>query len=166
MPWALGGLDLGDDLLEIGPGPGLGTAALRERCERLTSIEVDAQLADSLAERMQGTNVSVIHADATDMPFEDDSFSGAVAFTMFHHVPSMDLQDKLFAEAHRVLRPGAFFAGSDSVGSPAFALIHLFDTLVPVDPDTLAGRLEAVGFREISVQRAGGSFSFRARRLN
>ncbi len=156
MPWALGDLDLGDDVLEIGPGPGLGTDALKLRCERLSSIEVDQRLAEALAERMHGSNVTVLHADATDMPFEDTSFSGAVAFTMLHHVPSRELQDRLFSEAHRVLRPGAYFVGTDSVWSPAFALVHLFDTLVPVDPDTLEARLESVGFEGVSVRRGGG----------
>lgn len=164
MPWALGDLDLGDDVLEIGPGPGLGTDALKLRCERLSSIEVDQRLAEALAERMHGSNVTVLHADATDMPFEDTSFSGAVAFTMLHHVPSRELQDRLFSEAHRVLRPGAYFVGTDSVWSPAFALVHLFDTLVPVDPDTLEARLESAGFEGVSVRRGGGSFRFRARR--
>ena len=166
MPWALGDLDLGDDVLEIGPGPGMGTDALRKGCSRLTSIEVDRRLADSLAERMRGSNVSVVHADATDMTFEDRSFSGAVAFTMLHHVPSPELQDRLFTETHRVLRPGGLFVGTDSVWSPTFALIHLFDTLVPVDPDALEGRLQSAGFERISVRRAGGSFSFRAQRAS
>ena len=166
MPWALGDLDLGDDVLEIGPGPGMGTDALRKSCSRLTSIEVDQRLADSLAERMEGSNGSGVHADATDMSLEDRSFSGAVAFTMLHHVPSPELQDRLFAETHRVLRPGGLFVGTDSVWSPAFALIHLFDTLLPVDPDALEGRLQSAGFERITVRRAAGSFSFRAQRAS
>ena len=36
IPWALDGVDLGDDVLEIGPGPGLATDLLRTRTQRLT----------------------------------------------------------------------------------------------------------------------------------
>jgi ubiquinone/menaquinone biosynthesis C-methylase UbiE len=50
------------------------------------------------------------------MPFDDESFSGAACFTMLHHVPSPEAQDRLFAEVGRVLRPGAPFAGTDSTG--------------------------------------------------
>jgi hypothetical protein len=31
LPWALDGQDLGDDVLEVGPGPGLTTDVLRRR---------------------------------------------------------------------------------------------------------------------------------------
>ena len=57
MPWVLDGVDLGDSALEIGPGPGLSTDWLRPRVPRLTTIEVDERLAQSLKRRMDGTNV-------------------------------------------------------------------------------------------------------------
>src|SRR5688572_28359013 len=76
LPWALKDVDPGDDVLEVGPGPGLTTDLLRQRFERLTSIEIAPLLALSLKRRMQGTNVTVMEGDATAMPFEDGSFSG------------------------------------------------------------------------------------------
>ena len=98
------------------------------------------------------------------MPFEDGRFSAAVSFTMLHHVPSPSLQDQLLAEVHRVLRPGGVFVGSDSLSSRSFEIIHWFDTLVPVDPDSFSGRLEAAGFEDIRVSTAASAFRFRARR--
>jgi 16S rRNA A1518/A1519 N6-dimethyltransferase RsmA/KsgA/DIM1 with predicted DNA glycosylase/AP lyase activity len=47
---------------------------------RLTAVEVRAALAEALATRMSGTNVEVVDADATHMPFPDDRFSAAVSF--------------------------------------------------------------------------------------
>ncbi|MHB8685447.1 MAG: SAM-dependent methyltransferase, partial [Dehalococcoidia bacterium] len=44
MPAVLRGLDLGGDVLELGPGPGLSTDWLRARVPHITSIEVDARL--------------------------------------------------------------------------------------------------------------------------
>ncbi|HZQ07582.1 MAG TPA: class I SAM-dependent methyltransferase, partial [Anaerolineae bacterium] len=96
LPWALEGVDLGQDVLEVGPGPGLTTDILRQRLARVTAIEIDPQLAAALKQRMNGTNVTVIEGDAAAMPFEDQKFSGAVSFTMLHHVPSPALQDQLF----------------------------------------------------------------------
>lgn len=164
LPWALRGVELGDDLLEVGPGPGATTDLLAGRTARLTSIERDPALARALAERKRGSNVRVVEGDATDMPFEDGAFSGAVAFTMLHHVPSPELQDRLLREVHRVLCPGGVFAGSDSTTSWLFRLVHVGDTLVPVEPQGFGRRLAAAGFRDVRVDPARGAFRFCARR--
>jgi SAM-dependent methyltransferase len=164
LPWVLRDLDLGDDVLEVGPGPGLTTDVLQRRTARLTSIEVDERLARALERRTRATNGTVVAGDATVMPFADASFSGAVSFTMLHHVPSPILQDRLLREVHRVLRAGACFAGSDSTVSLLFRAAHLFDIMVPVDPDIFAERLERAGFRDVAVRTGRGAFRFRARR--
>jgi SAM-dependent methyltransferase len=98
------------------------------------------------------------------MSFEDCSFSGAVSFTMLHHVPSAALQDRLLAEVCRVLKPGGVFVGTDSVYSLGFQLIHLRDTMVVIDPATFVARLEAAGFTQVSVKKAKRAFRFIARR--
>jgi SAM-dependent methyltransferase len=163
VPWALKGIEMGDDVLEIGPGPGMTTDVLRQRFARLTSVEIDHALAESLKQRMQGTNVQVVEKDATAMPFENGSFSGAVSFTMLHHVPSAEMQNRLLAEVFRVLQPGAMFVGTDSTWSRSFQLIHLFDTMVVVDPETFGKRLETAGFTDVSVKVVKSMFGFRAR---
>jgi hypothetical protein len=78
-------------------------------------------------------------------------------------VPSPALQDRLFAEVLLVLRPGGVFAGSDSQPSLRWRLIHLFDTMVVVDPRTLPERLRAAGFVEVEVE-VRDSLRFRARK--
>jgi SAM-dependent methyltransferase len=152
LPWALTDIDLGPDVIEVGPGPGLTTDELRHGVERLTAVELDADLAAALRERMQGTNVDVVQADATALPQESDRFSGAVSFTMLHHVPSNELQDRLFAELARVLAPGGVLALSDSLASDDLRAFHHDDTYNPVDPKTLPARLASAGFDGIDVQ--------------
>lgn len=164
MPSVLRGIDLGDDVLEVGPGPGLSTDWLRERVARVTSVEIDAKLAARLRERLAGTNVTVVEGDASAMPLPDASFSSALSFTMLHHV-ARDAQDRLFAEVARVLRPGGIFAGTDSTPSFTWNLYHLFDDRNPIDPMGLPARLEAAGFAEVSVRATGRGFSFRARKV-
>src|SRR5262249_41848827 len=85
LPWAIGDTDLGPNVLEIGPGPGLTTDLLRISAHRLTALEIDARLAASLSSRLKRSNVQVIEGDATKMPFRESEFSGAVSFTMLHH---------------------------------------------------------------------------------
>jgi len=164
VPWVVDDVDLGDDVIEIGPGPGMTTDALRRRVARLTSVEIDERLASRLAARLAGTNVTVVHGDATQLPFAAGTFSGATAMMMMHHVPSAVLQDRLLAEVCRVLRPGAVFTGSDSRWSRRFQLYHLFDTMTLVDPERFADRLLAAGFVGPQVDTARGRFRFRALR--
>ena len=54
LPWALGDIDLGDDVLEVGPGYGATTDVLAERLASLTAVEIDQELAARLKERFAG----------------------------------------------------------------------------------------------------------------
>jgi SAM-dependent methyltransferase len=163
VPPVVDGLDLGDDVLELGPGPGLTTDLLQSRVPRLTAIEIDDQLAGKLRARMTADHVEIVHGDASSMPFPDGRFSAVLCFTMLHHVPTDELQDRLFAEARRVLRPGGIFTGSDScTRSLRFRLFHLRDTLNLLDPDTLGARLESAGFSAVHVSRRPEQVLFRA----
>ncbi len=165
LPALLNDVDLGEHVIEVGPGPGRTTEWLSERVPRLTAVEIDSALADKLKERMAGTNVEVVEGDATQLAMGDSEFSGAVCFTMLHHVPSPQLQNRLFSEVCRVLRPGGLYVGSDSTPSLRWRLFHIADTCVPVDPQALQPRLEAAGFAEVAVNvRKEGGFSFRARK--
>ena len=164
VPWTLEGLELRGKILEIGPGYGATTEVLRTRVEQLVCVEVNPRLAQKLRLRTVEQNVIVLCQDATCMPLPDAMFDGAVCFTMLHHVPSPALQDKLLAEVARLLRPGAIFAGRDSLTSLRMRLLHLFDTLTPVDPSQLGGRLKAAGFADAQVDVAEGAFRFRARK--
>ena len=51
VPWLDDLGDLGDDVVELGPGPGLTTDLLRRRFDRVTAIELDPTLAAPLTER-------------------------------------------------------------------------------------------------------------------
>src|SRR5829696_4363438 len=146
LPFAFGpfsAAQLGHDVLEIGPGPGMTTDLVRLLVPRLTSIEIDPTLAAALHARVTGTNVEVVEGDATAMPFDDGRFTGAVTFTMLHHVPTVELQDGVLREVLRVLRAGGLLVANDSVRSDDLEALHVDDTYNPVDPSTLESRLSA-----------------------
>ncbi len=151
FPWVLEAGDLGDDVLELGPGPGLTTDMLKPRVVKLTALEIDPVLATALRHRLAGSNVTVVEADATDTGLEAARFSTVVCFTMLHHVPSAALQDMVFREAWRLLRSRGRFLGTDTLDSEATRELHVGDVFVPVEPDLLGARLEAAGFGDVSV---------------
>lgn len=152
IPWALTGVDLGDDVVEVGPGYGATTEVLQGLVPRLTSVEIDPALAAALVAQFAGTgHVEIVEGDATALTFADGRFSGATSFSMLHHVPTPAQQDRVFAEARRVLRDGGVFVAVDSLGSDDLCAFHEDDTYNPVDPETLADRMGAVGFAAVEV---------------
>ena len=164
VPWVFSGADLGQDILEIGPGPGLTTDLLRSRARRITAIEIDSSLAARLRSRLYGSNVEVVAGDATMMPFPDGRFSGGIAMTMLHHIPSPGLQNQLLHEVWRVLKPGGSFVGSDSLPSLAMRMLHIGDIYVPVSPDAFRIRLETVGFKVLEIETGASAFRFHAQK--
>jgi SAM-dependent methyltransferase len=162
LPWVLDGYQLGDDLLEVGPGPGLTTDILRRHTARLAAAELDPGLAGQLAARLAGGNVTVVRADAARLPFAAGCFSAAACLTMLHHIPSARQQDAALAEIARVLRPGGVLVGSDGLDTPERRRVHRGDIFVPVEPGTLTRRLHTAGFAEASVQVAGDRMRFAA----
>ena len=59
----------GDHVVEIGPGEGALTRPLLERLDRLTVIEIDRDLAASLAQEFSPQKLTVVVADVLDFDF-------------------------------------------------------------------------------------------------
>lgn len=165
LPWALGSAAPNEPALEIGPGPGATTDYLSNRVRSLSVLERDPLLAGKLRERFRGTNVHVVAGDGASMPFDSGSFRTVFCFTMLHHVPSARMQDRVIAEAFRVLAAGGTFVGTDSRASVRMTLFHWFDTIVIVDPGRFPKRLQEAGFSNARVELADGAFRFRAARV-
>jgi SAM-dependent methyltransferase len=162
VPWGLDGVALGGDVLEIGPGFGATTRLLSTRAPRLSVLELNERYCEKLRAAL-GNTVDITQGDATQMPYADGRFSAVVCFTMLHHIDPPGLQDRVFGEVARVLRPGGTFAGTDSLGVGwLFKLIHIGDTLAPIDPDRLPTRLRDAGLRDAAVDRGERSLRFQA----
>jgi len=144
-------VDLGDDMLEIGPGPGAATDWLRHRVARLTAVEIDETAAALLADRYAGTEVKIVTGSGAELMYPDGSFDSVGCFTMLHHVPTIAAQNKILSEAFRVLRPGGTLIGSDSLPSTDLHKFHAGDTYNPIEPATLLSRLQTLGFAEITL---------------
>jgi len=164
LPWLESVGELGDDVLEIGPGPGLTTDLLLTLTTRVTAVEVDPGLAAQLARRLAGSNVEVINASAERAGLAAGRFSAAACFAVLHHTETAAVQDGIFAELLRVLRPGGILVGSEGYDNERTRLAHAGEPFVPVDPDGLPRRLGAIGFTETGVEFGEFDFRFHARK--
>ena len=161
LPRLLAGVELGEDMLELGPGPGGATELLRRRVRRLTALELDEDAAGALAARHAGDNVRVVHGDCTNTGMRDESFDSIGTFTMLHHVPTDQQQHATLAEAFRLLRPGGMLIGSDSLASNDLHLFHAHDTYNPIEPAWLVVELMNLGFHPIALH-VGDEITFTA----
>lgn len=104
------------------------------------------------------SQVTIEHGDGQRLPYADASFDGAYT----QHV-TMNVADrpKFFAEAYRVLKPGAFFAltehGLGAKGNPHYPLPWSADGsgAYLVTPSETRAFLEAAGFKDIVVEDVG-----------
>jgi predicted methyltransferase len=68
-------------------------------------------------------------------------------------MPTLELQDELFAEVCRVLRPGGAFLVADALDQQVVRSRHHEEgeTFVPLDPASIEGRLRNAGFDDSTV---------------
>lgn len=136
---------LGHDVLEIGSGSGDIAARLRQGNPELaiTATDFDPAMVRAAARRLHVFgDVTVRGADATDLPFADDSFDSVLSCLMLHHVVEWE---KAIAEIARVLRPGGVFTGYDLTRTPMATAIHRLDRspfrlVNPEELDEVCGR--------------------------
>lgn len=163
LPGLARDVNLGQRMLEIGPGPGATTDWLRQRVDALTVVEIEPAAAAALRIRFAESNVEVVDGDASALPFDDGSFDSVGSFTMLHHVPTVALQNRVLAEALRVLKPGGTLLGSDSLPSNELHEFHVDDVYNPIDPTTLLARLQTIGFGAVTISVDYG-LTFKARK--
>jgi GT2 family glycosyltransferase/SAM-dependent methyltransferase len=90
------------DVLEIGGGRS-GLSAMLYPKAWVTNVDLDETSAESASN--QGPRVRFVAADATRLPFEDESFDAVTMFDVLAQIPN---DAEAAREARRVLRPGGW----------------------------------------------------------
>lgn len=128
LPWVVGREPIGPEALELGGGAGAMAAQLLARRPelRLTVTDVDEQMVATARARLArfADRARVQEADATALPFADESFDTVLSFIMLHHVVAWE---QALAEAFRVLRPGGALVGYDLLSTGLNRLVHRLD---------------------------------------
>jgi ubiquinone/menaquinone biosynthesis C-methylase UbiE len=85
--------------------------------------DYDEAMVEVAAQRLApfGARVECRQADATALPFPDNSFDTVLSWIMLHHTMAWE---NALAEAARVLKPGGRLIGYDLLASRPFQLLH------------------------------------------
>ena len=104
--------------VDIGCGEGHNTRLVARRGARMTALDICPTFVSHAREKEAGEPLGIEYhvASAVEMPFADASFDFATGFMSFMDIPE---QDRVIAEAHRVLKPGGFL--QFSICHPCFA---------------------------------------------
>jgi SAM-dependent methyltransferase len=104
--WALGRIDAGANLLEVGCGEGYGSNMFASKIGRVTGLDLNSDAVAHASERYGADNLSFTSYDGVTFPFEDGAFDSAVSFQVIEHV---DDDAAFVAQIGRVLAPGSSF---------------------------------------------------------
>jgi len=115
-PWALGRLEPGLRVLDLGSGAGTDSLVAVQMVGptgTVTGIDMTPEMlakARAAATEMGSTNVTFIEAEAEQLPFADESFDVVISNGVIDLIPD---KDAVFAELFRVLAPGGHIQIAD-----------------------------------------------------
>ncbi|GAB1542094.1 hypothetical protein NUACC21_47680 [Scytonema sp. NUACC21] len=104
--------------LEPGVGTGLNVLPLVRRGYFVTGIDISQEMLNQFRQKINGNppNLKLIHADAEQLPFPDNSFDVVLTVHMIHTVSDW----KVFLDdIDRVLKPKGFYLNCQWITPPA-----------------------------------------------
>jgi len=119
------------DILEVGGGQGGLTALLYPQAQ-VTNIDLSPQYAQ--APSNQQKRVHFVCGDATNLPFENQSFDTVTMFDVLEHIPD---DEKAVSEALRVLRPGGFILVSSPNENWRFPYYGFMKSICPSENEIM-----------------------------
>jgi SAM-dependent methyltransferase len=117
-------------IADIGCGPGHVARYLHDRGAHSAGFDLSPRMIDIATRTHPGIDFQV--ADMRSLPVADQSWGAIVAFYSIIHIPPAGLP-AVFAEFHRVLRPGGLALLSFHLGSELRHLDEWWDHAVSLD---------------------------------
>jgi SAM-dependent methyltransferase len=156
----------GAHVLDIGCGLGGPARYIAQRFQcRVSGLDITKPFVDAAnkltALLRMDEQVQVRLGDGQQLPYPDASFDGAYAQHVTMNVPD---RPRFFAEAWRVLKPGAFFAltehGLGPTGSPHHPVPWSEDGsgAYLISPEETRTLLDRAGFKDFSIEETGAKY--------
>jgi SAM-dependent methyltransferase len=133
------GIQTGESVLELGPGPGAFTVAAARRAGpqgRLIALDIQPKMIAQVERRVREeglANVETHVASAHDLPLGDESVDRAFLITVLPEIPD---PTRALAELWRVLQPGGLLSVTEEFYDPDYRFL----------PETVR-LIEGAGFR-------------------
>jgi ubiquinone/menaquinone biosynthesis C-methylase UbiE len=113
IPMLLGEMPSAGPCLEIGVGTGRIALPLARAGMSMVGVDISREMLRTLVDKMDTSNLTIVVADATRLPFSANSFASAIAAHVFHLIPSWTIA---VAELLRVVRPDGVILASRGGG--------------------------------------------------
>ena len=107
--------------VEIGSGLGRVCLALSERFDAVTGVDISPEMVARARELVPEPRVQFVVGDGDSLRgVEDASADLVLSFTVFQHIPSVEVIEHYIVDAGRVLRPGGLFVFQWNNGGNAY----------------------------------------------
>lgn len=119
------GIQPGERVLELGPGPGAFSVEAARRAEpggTLVAVDVQPQMIAAVERKVQEASVANVEtrvASAYELPLEDESVDRAFLVTVLPEIPD---RQRALVELGRVLRPGGVLSITEEFLDPDYPL--------------------------------------------
>jgi SAM-dependent methyltransferase len=119
------GIQPGERVLELGPGPGAFTVGAARRTEpggSLVAVDIQPKMIAAVERKVKEaglTNVETRVANSYELPLEDESVDRAFLVTVLPEIPD---QQRALAELRRVLKPGGTLSITEEFLDPDYPL--------------------------------------------
>jgi SAM-dependent methyltransferase len=152
--------------LDLSCGPGVFTRAMASANpgDWVVGLDISRAMLDVAARRVHGYgNIGLVRADAHDLPFAGESFTGVNNAGALH---AYDDAEAVWSEIIRVLSPGGIYVGSTFAQSrsPVGRLTARMAGIRRFELPELRAWLSRIGFADYEEIRLGDSVIFRVRK--
>ena len=146
-------LRTGPRLLDVGCGTGFVIGLARNLFSEIHGVDITQAMLDRV-DRSSG-NITLHRSIAEKMPFPDNHFDAAAAYSFIHHLTDYA---EVLREVHRVLRPGGAFYVDLDPNKLFWKAIEEARTRLGPDPpsDIVAREIDSVLHTDDRVQREFG----------